>query len=121
MGVGVEVVGLEGDHRAPQSHIERSAAAGAKQDPMAVELEGDRQHAGKGPGGDGHPSQGRLCKQVQALLPIEHLEAVAVDLHVQVAMMAVTIPNMPASDSTWGRMWQCHTQAPGSSTWMSTE
>ena len=28
-------------------------------------------------------------------------------------MTAVTMPNMPLSSSTWGRMWQCQTQAPG--------
>ena len=28
---------------------------------------------------------------------------------------AVTIPNMPSGDSTWLRMWQCHTQVPGAS------
>ncbi len=36
-------------------------------------------------------------------------------------MNAVTMPNIPAVDSTWGRMWQCHTQAPGASTCTSTE
>lgn len=35
-------------------------------------------------------------------------------------MKAVTIPNMPSSRSTWGRMWQCHTQVPGLSRWTST-
>ena len=34
--------------------------------------------------------------------------------------MAVTMPNMPCSDSTWLRMWQCHTQVPGRSRCMST-
>ena len=37
------------------------------------------------------------------------------------AMNAVTIPNMPASDSTCGRMWQCQTHAPGLSMCTSTE
>lgn len=34
---------------------------------------------------------------------------------------AVTIPNMPSTFSTWGRMWQCHTQVPGVSRFTSTE
>lgn len=33
--------------------------------------------------------------------------------------MAVTMPNMPASDSTWLRMWQCHTHVPTWSAWNS--
>ena len=36
-------------------------------------------------------------------------------------MTAVTMPNMPLSSSTWGRMWQCQTQAPGLSSLTSTE
>ena len=35
-------------------------------------------------------------------------------------MTAVTMPNRPASDSTWLRMWQCQTQVPGSESCMST-
>lgn len=121
MGTGVEVVGLEGDHRAAQRELERATATGAEQDPLAIEVERDGEQAGKSTGREGDPSQGRLREQPQALAPVEHLEAVAVDLHDQVAMMAVTIPNMPASDSTWGRMWQCHTQVPGASTLTRTE
>ena len=33
---------------------------------------------------------------------------------------ALTMPNMPASDSTWLRMWQCHTHVPTWSAWNST-
>jgi hypothetical protein len=30
------------------------------------------------------------------------------------------MPNMPLLLSAWGRMWQCHTQVPGSVAWTST-
>jgi len=36
------------------------------------------------------------------------------------ATIAVTMPNMPVSRSTWLRMWQCHTQVPGLSMCIST-
>src|SRR5581483_4689686 len=73
------------------------------------------------PPGDGHPADLPGAEELEAGVLVELLhDGLRSHRLPHFTIMAVTMPNIPLSDSAWVRMWQCQAHTPGVSAWTRT-
>jgi len=78
---GIELVGFEGNDSILQRRVEPPASSGVHHDAVAVEMEVDGQHRRDRAGREPDSTEGRARQQPQALLTVEYLEPIAIELH----------------------------------------
>src|SRR5581483_7378100 len=102
----VEVVDLEGHHRAAGDEVERGAESGFEDDAVAVELVAQRQHDRERARRAGHPADRGGGQQPPALRPVQYLEAVPVDLHgPMIGLRAPAAPEAKVTCRAANRVW----------------
>ena len=104
-GPGAPRVGLEAHHGTVHGRVELGALAGADDDPVAVEHEVHRHDHRQGVDREAQAPDRHGGQPAEALVPVQHLEAMAVQLHAHHAAEVGPRqlgPNVPSRRSTGG-------------------